>query len=212
MRTASPPPAPPPVPPAKPRAPSLVPVPIPPAPALNGVGHRKGKGKAPVREAGDGEEESDDAASISSYETGHETMDEDGEETDREDDAPPPPPPHESANGTIHDGAIEREKLEGVGSDVSASSASTLMRVPPQALSQAPQRRKSVRVSLQPTFSTTPPATPDDDDDDENTPWGRGRSADPSADMWEDSSEEDVEYQKAKKLLNRLARKEKKKR
>jgi hypothetical protein len=31
--------------------------------------------------------------------------------------------------------------------------------------SEAPQRKKSVRVSLQPTFSTTPPAIYDDDDD-----------------------------------------------
>jgi hypothetical protein len=74
----------------------------------------------------------------------------------------------------------------------------------------APQRRKSVRVSLQPTFSPTPPAIDDTEDEAEegsrHAPW----SSPPPADMWEDSSEEDVEYQKAKKLLNRASRKEKK--
>jgi hypothetical protein len=71
-----------------------------------------------------------------------------------------------------------------------------------------------VRVSLQPTFSATPPAIDDDTEDEDagggsHAPWG-GRAQ--PADMWEDSSEEDVEYQKAKKLLTRISRKEQKNR
>ncbi|KAJ7102810.1 hypothetical protein C8R44DRAFT_808576 [Mycena epipterygia] len=210
LRSASPPPVPALLPPiVTAPLPSPVPVPIPvPAPILNGTG--KGKGKALAREEHNGDGDSDDAASISSYETGHETFENEGDETEHEEDhgQPPPPPPHEYGNGTVlHQSPIENNNLiedYGYGgSDLSASSASTQM-------GAAPQRRKSVRVSLQPTFSTTPPAIDDDDDDDgtsRHAPWSdRG----PTADMWEDSSEEDVEYQRAKKLLTRVARKEKK--
>lgn len=86
------------------------------------------------------------------------------------------------------------------------------------------QRRKSVRVSLQPTFSPTPPAM-----DDWESPWetdsrrnveennsddseghartsssasrdsGRGRDTD----MWQDSSDEDEEYVRARRMLSR---------
>ncbi|KAF7333501.1 hypothetical protein MVEN_02366300 [Mycena venus] len=218
LRTTSPPPAPvPPLIPVKAPPPALVPVPIPvPAPILNGIGNTNGKGKEKAVESaeqGKGDD-SDDAASISSYETGHEAFDEDGDETEHEEDhgKPPPPPPHEYGNGTVlHDSPIEHNNLiedYGYGgSDLSASSAST----PTDGARAVPQRRKSVRVSLQPTFSTTPPAIEDDTEDDEggggrHAPWGRSSPPD----MWEDSSEEDVEYQKAKKLLNRISRKEKK--
>ncbi|KAJ6523345.1 hypothetical protein B0H19DRAFT_1201898 [Mycena capillaripes] len=216
LRTASPSrvPVPPPVP-VKAPAP-LLPIPVP-APILNG----KGKGKEKVEQSaeqvpGKGDD-SDDAASISSYETGHETFNEDGDETEHEEDhgKPPPPPPHEYTNGTVlHDSPVEHniliEDYGYGGSDLSASSASTQIGAP----STGPKRRKSVRVSLQPTFSTTPPAIYDDTEDEEggesrHAPWS---SRTPAADMWEDSSEEDVEYQKAKKLLNRISRKEKKNR
>ncbi|KAJ7187148.1 hypothetical protein C8R46DRAFT_1059007 [Mycena filopes] len=209
--------------------PAAVPVPIPvPAPLLNPVGNGKGKGKAlePVAEGRKGDDDSDDAASISSYETGHETR---KAETEREGDhdsedlrPPPPPPPHEypATNGIIavalHDSPVDAhgssnpliEDYGYGGSDLSASSASTQTGAAPAgALGAAPQRRKSVRVSLQPTFSTTPPVF-DEETEDERPPWGRSQPTD----MWEDSSEEDVEYQKAKKLLTRVSRKEKKNR
>ncbi|KAJ7727236.1 hypothetical protein B0H16DRAFT_1697802 [Mycena metata] len=223
LRNASPPPVPVKAsPPAPLIIPSAVPVPIPvPAPVLNGVGNGKGKGKAvePV-EVRKKDDDSDDGASISSYETGHETFNEDGNETeterggdhDEEDVKPPPPPPHEYPVGngivalTLHDSPVQHgsnpliEDYGHGGSDLSASSASTQT-------GAAPQRRKSVRVSLQPTFSTTPPAL-DEETEDERPPWGRPQPTD----MWEDSSEEDVEYQKAKKLLTRISRKEKKNR
>jgi hypothetical protein len=83
-----------------------------------------------------------DEVSVSSYETGHENPDEEEEE---EEGLPPPPPPHDHP-----------------ASDVSASSTSTQTPA-------VPARRKSVRVSLQPTFSPTPPAF---DDDETHAPWG----------------------------------------
>ncbi|KAJ6489178.1 hypothetical protein C8R47DRAFT_1125246 [Mycena vitilis] len=225
MRSVSPPPVPAkaPVPTAAPVP--AVPVPIPaPAPVLNGTVNENGKGKGKAIESegqGDGAgtgDDSDDAASISSYETGHETLNDDGDETEteREEDheKPPPPPPHEYGNGTVlHDSPVQANNLiedYGYGgSDLSASSASTQTGAP----SGAPKRRKSVRVSLQPTFSPTPPAidyeTEEEADQGRHAPWN-GRAQPP--DMWEDSSEEDVEYQKAKKLLTRVSRKEKKNR
>ncbi|KAJ6510813.1 hypothetical protein C8R45DRAFT_1207661 [Mycena sanguinolenta] len=197
--------------PVKAPPPALVPVPIPvPAPILNGIGNTHGKGKGKAVEQPEKGGDSDDAASISSYETGHETFNEDGDETEHEEEhgKPPTPPPHEYGNGTVlHESPIENnnnliEDYGYGGSDLSASSASTQ--------TAAPQRRKSVRVSLQPTFSTTPPAIDDTEDEDEegsrHAPWSRSQPQD----MWEDSSEEDVEYQKAKKLLTRISRKEKK--
>lgn len=73
-----------------------------------------------------------------------------------------------------------------------------------------------MRVSLKPTFSPTPPAIEDDD----HAPWGlgyagakaevvnertaRGARTNRDKDLWEDSSDEEVEYATAKRMLNRL--------
>ncbi|KAJ4490797.1 hypothetical protein J3R30DRAFT_3400058 [Lentinula aciculospora] len=95
-----------------------------------------------------------------------------------------------------------------------------------------PRRRKSVRVSLQPTYSVTPPAIEYDDEDEigigmeeRNHSWRsdatRGSDTDessgengrsdkrenqtdgvPGQDIWTDSSDEDAEYQKARKLFS----------
>ncbi|KAI5833120.1 hypothetical protein K523DRAFT_413571 [Schizophyllum commune Tattone D] len=78
------------------------------------------------------------------------------------------------------------------------------------------RRRKSVRVSLKPTFSPTPPAIEDDD----HAPWSlgyagakaevvnertaRGARTNRDKDLWEDSSDEEVEYATAKRMLDRL--------
>ncbi|SJL15822.1 uncharacterized protein ARMOST_19327 [Armillaria ostoyae] len=131
----------------------------------------------------------DDAASISSYETGHEVFEVD-------DPSPPPPPKDPAYVNHMH-----------VGSDLSASSTASTE-------TPGPRRRKSVRVALQPTFSTTPPAI----DYDDEALWARANgegwksNMDEERDMWADSSDEDVEYQRAKTLLNRAARREKKSR
>lgn len=123
---------------------------------------------------------------------------------------------------------LPRIAVRASGSDVSSSAGSNVVNP-----NQTPRRRKSVRVSLKPTFSPTPPAIDDDDDGDvrqARAPWvWKQEAALPSSstpprslpppkqngnadvvDMWADSSEEDEEYQKAKRMLIRAARKEKK--
>ncbi|KAL1943518.1 hypothetical protein VTO73DRAFT_3963 [Trametes versicolor] len=150
-----------------------------------------------------------DVSSISSYETGHEVFDDEPEPTPPPSPTlpPPPPPPHDNV------------------SDVSNSTTST---------ASPPVRRKSVRMSLPPTFSATPPALDETDEDERerHEPWSRssrarGGSATPRAenagnggawgsrieqngarDVWADSSDEDTEYSAAKRLLTRLARKQ----
>jgi hypothetical protein len=97
-------------------------------------------------------------------------------------------------------------------SDVSAESTSAGTR-----------RRKSVRVSLKPTFSPTPPAL----DEDEDEIWKRSGRPEPlghdgaaaaanddgvkvngrERDFWADSSDEDEEYSKARKMLTRASKK-----
>ncbi|CAL1702523.1 unnamed protein product [Somion occarium] len=89
--------------------------------------------------------------------------------------------------------------------------------------------RKSVRMALPPTFSSTPPAL-DDDDDTERArykPWSsapvvrhptsdhrhvrswssRVPDGSPTRDVWEDSSDEDEDYGRAKQLLFKFSRK-----
>lgn len=72
-------------------------------------------------------------------------------------------------------------------------------------------RRKSVRVSLQPTFSPTPPAL-EDDQVRGLYPWnssGRGgdnKDGSGEPDVWQNSSEEDEEYVRARKLLSKVGK------
>ncbi|KAH9943606.1 hypothetical protein B0H21DRAFT_865863 [Amylocystis lapponica] len=130
---------------------------------------------------GDGDGDGgDDDASISSYETGREGLDDD----EPEPVPPPPPPPHDPPHAAG-------------GSELSNSTAST---------ATAPVRRKSVRMSLPPTFSVTPPARRG-----RHAPWDtRGRSGAPAAgegaDVWANSSDEDEEYNVARRLLSRASR------
>ena len=136
----------------------------------------------------------DDATSISSYATGRESLDEDtpvAARTPQVSSSPSPQPP---------------PKHDGMGSDVSGSSTTT---------DGAPTRRKSVRMSLPPTFSVTPPAIEDESDEEtrgRHAPWGpsgqwssRIHSAHES-DVWQDSSEEEEDYSTAKRLLNRMSK------
>lgn len=160
--------------------------------------------------------EDDDGASISSYETTHETLDdEEEEETSTPTPSPPVPPKQDPQSG----------------SDLSNSTNSTST-----VSAGAPQRRKSVRMSLPPTFSATPPALEDTDDTDETPrresryePWsspkavvipnghgghanahsggGGWRSKIQDRDMWQDSSEdEDEDYKTARRLLSKFTR------
>ncbi|KAF8630578.1 hypothetical protein AX17_005390 [Amanita inopinata Kibby_2008] len=173
-------------------------------------------------------EEEDDGASVSSYETGHEVFDEEkpsnGDSRLPESigrtptasvsglDAPP-------ANGQREEMVNETIQTPPLGSDSSTISVG-------DQVGGVPQRRKSVRVSLRPTFS--PPVVYNDEEEQEEN-----RSADfsPKAvasrqrrpervngwvirrplgedveDMWENSSEEDEEYASAKRLLSSVAR------
>lgn len=136
-----------------------------------------------------------DTASISSYETGHENF---AEESDSM--AAPPPPPH------------DEKPLTTSGSDMSNSTASTA----------GPARRKSVRMSLPPTFSATPPAIDDDEDArGRHHPWSPSTKAPTvgpggwtsrherrgTGDLWVDSSDDDdEEYRTAKHLLSRVTK------
>lgn len=157
----------------------------------------------------------DDASSISSYETTREMFDEEsGTETEAPGSLPPPVPPNN-----------EKPKIHIDGSDVSRASDSTA-----STAAAPPIRRKSVRMSLPPTFSTTPPAFDDDDDEARarHRPWsddsqsharahthsGTGWSSrimieenGAARDFWADSSDEDEDYKKARRLLSRLSKK-----
>ncbi|RPD53942.1 hypothetical protein L226DRAFT_538821 [Lentinus tigrinus ALCF2SS1-7] len=164
-------------------------------------------------------------SSISSYETGHETF-------ESEPDTPvlsstpmrAPSPPH--APGSPSPASQPTTQPDGHaqdGSELSHSTGSTILSGPANG-DQPPRRRKSVRMSLPPTFSATPPAIEDTDEDDaaqsKHAPWSSpgGGSVAPSSwgtrieangvqDVWEDSSDEDVEYSMAKKMLTRFSRK-----
>ncbi|KAH9841142.1 uncharacterized protein C8Q71DRAFT_743663 [Rhodofomes roseus] len=135
----------------------------------------------------------DDETSLSSYATGREDFDEDStpvaEHSPELSLSPPPPPPHDS-----------------IGSDLSGSSTTT---------EGAPVRRKSVRMSLPPTFSATPPAVDDDSDEEarsRHAPWGPSSQWSTriqpghDRDVWQDSSEEDEDYSRARRLLSRMSR------
>jgi hypothetical protein len=181
-------------------------------------GHGKGKGEEKRKE------EESDGVSISSYETGHEVFVPDGHEVSR-----PQSTPNGSANPQVG------------SSDVSSSVSGAVQQQPPQPTTESestprqaapsPRRRKSVRVSLQPTFSPTPPAIDYDDDEDEDqkhAPWKPAENQastsqlpvqpsqpqsepkppiDVHKDMWADSDDENDEYRNAKLLLARAARK-----
>ncbi|OCH90387.1 hypothetical protein OBBRIDRAFT_825978 [Obba rivulosa] len=181
-----------------------------------------------------GNDERDDRSeSVSSYETGHEAFDE-GFATPMESmrstpsPPPPPPPPHDPATPTApKHPVLPSAHVPASGSDLSHSTGTTA------ALCDggATVRRKSVRMSLPPTFSATPPALDEDSSDEAREryePWStpRTRRRDSgglagtpngwatrtdehaSRDVWQDSSDEDEEYGAARKMLSRLSRKE----
>ncbi|KAF5319482.1 hypothetical protein D9619_008759 [Psilocybe cf. subviscida] len=206
------------------------------------------KGKAPVR--GPPPPPDDESGDESNYETGDEMLDaQDAVGPDgrpkfvrrsssgrRTQNAAPPPAVNGHAVG--HEQADKPREAQ-----LSHSAASTVVGQPRSVASpvlsenQEPRRRKSVRVSLQPTFSPSPPAIEYDDEEEQklHAPWAftaerpieRERQplvlqapapvypqpaqtiASSHVDMWADSDEEDQEYLKAKRLLSRAAKKEK---
>ncbi|KAL4254164.1 hypothetical protein ABKN59_004577 [Abortiporus biennis] len=174
----------------------------------------------------------DDVSSLSSYETTQEVFEDDyyaKPDSPPSSSPPPPPPSHEKPTPTEH--------IPVLGSDLSTTSTAT-------SGGSAPARRKSVRMSLPPTFSATPPALDDDDDAEQRAhePWSSpnhrhhrttssgppsapaparhsrhikshswssriAESKQPAPDVWADSSDEDEEYRRAKRLLSKMSRK-----
>jgi hypothetical protein len=131
----------------------------------------------------------DDSASISSYETGHENFD----SRPNSPLAPPVPPRDVVVN-------------KGVDSDLSHGTSSTAIGSADNGVS----RRKSVRMSLPPTYLKTPPAR--DEQEVEKPPWSllrdnlrdeTSRTLRNGRDLWEDSSDEDEEYSTARRLLSK---------
>ena len=159
--------------------------------------------------------DTDDAASVSSYETGREVPLEDFVV------ASGSGPMTKDANVPVADKKHE------------ADAEARMPSPPPESIllsNGTPQRRKSVRVSLQPSFSPSPPIIYDDDDEAHarngtvppkamrsakqpdsasgtktNGRSSKRRSEDIPLDLWENSSDEDEEYANAKRLLSRVS-------
>ncbi|KAF8435346.1 hypothetical protein L210DRAFT_3452969 [Boletus edulis BED1] len=130
---------------------------------------------------------------------------------------PPPvdPPPVRPSNMHSHSNSLSNlngnRASNGTehGNDPPSSTVST---------ETPPVRRKSVRVSLQPTFSPTPPALNDEDGDDDGggageryAPWNgreplKTNTKTTTGDVWADSSEEDEVYKRARRLLSLVGR------
>lgn len=136
-----------------------------------------------------------DSTSISSYETVHEHLD-----SRSSSPLPPPVPPRDPVVS------------KGVDSDLSHGTSSTAIGSADNGISS---RRKSVRMSLPPTYLKTPPAR--DDWEAGKLPWSpprdnvqeaswasRSRNAG-GRDLWEDSSDEEEEYSTARRLLSKLS-------
>ena len=110
-----------------------------------------------------------------------------------------------------HEHEHERERGQDQEPDQPRSSSE---RSEDTASTQTQKPRKSVRVLLDPTFSPTPPASEYIEDDNDDSGW-RSRIPEPDereengTAVWEDSTDEDVEYKKARKLLKKGSKKRK---
>ncbi|KAI6115742.1 hypothetical protein EV401DRAFT_1974783 [Pisolithus croceorrhizus] len=155
-----------------------------------------------------------DSMSISSYETGRESPMSSSPSPPSPTLLPtlsPAPLPHTSLAPPLLYDQDSRDQSGGASSTVSTET-------PPTA------RRKSVRMSLQPTFSPPPPSVAaydqlDEDEDEAVNTWSdrsvegwktrTGSHAVAAAiptDVWQDSSEEDEEYSRARRLLGRVTK------
>lgn len=166
---------------------------------------------APHDQVGKKGQDNDDAASISSYETGREVPLE---------DAVVAPGPGPMTKGGASQAVDKEHEVDVETREVSPTPESV------QSSTGTPQRRKSVRVSLQPTFSPSPPAIYVDLEEQERNGivplqgkkqadqengtrvngWSsRKRNEDIPQDFWENSSDEDEEYANAKRMLSKLS-------
>jgi hypothetical protein len=168
----------------------------------------------------------DDTASISSYETGHENFDDEGVDpstplapftpsaTDEKVGLPPPLSP-----SPVHNVSPPSGLSDSMNSERHEISSATSMDT---AIGATPARRKSVRMSsLPPQVSATPPALEDEEGGD-RSPWGRSNAKAEHEDGWktristnnmgwDDSSSEDEAYKHARKALSRAERRSDKK-
>ncbi|KAL5513458.1 hypothetical protein ACEPAH_3857 [Sanghuangporus vaninii] len=157
----------------------------------------------------------DTASTTSAYETGHEDFD----------SGPPTPTgrpkPLPQLNGL--DQQQQQQPLPNGHVAESKSDGSHLSGSDTVGTATPLSRRKSVRVSLRPTFSPTPPALTDYEED--RSPWApeppqksesrwiSRRSSEsaagtgPGSGVWQDSSDEDEEYMRAREMLSSASRK-----
>ncbi|KAI0313802.1 hypothetical protein OF83DRAFT_1139801 [Amylostereum chailletii] len=171
-----------------------------------------------------------DSASISSYETGHSQFED--AETETEAPAPPPKfvqaampptPTKDLANGSpLQSAGMNGDALAVPGSDVLSASGSDVSTISGGTAGSGSgsgsgvARRKSVRVSLQPTFSPTPPAVEEEEEDGGEGErylgagekgWSSRVREEGQKDVWEDSSSEDEEYAMARNALRKVGKK-----
>ncbi|THH12479.1 hypothetical protein EW146_g7660 [Bondarzewia mesenterica] len=193
------------------KSPSRTPSPMalhaqPPAPAGPSLQTRRPQASRAVKSSEQGEVrrgDNDDASSISSYETGHEAFDEEEERQSTPRPPPPPAPPEKLALGPARSD-ISSSTITVVHGDGNVNGSAQGRRVGPSA---PPVRRKSVRMSLQPTYSPTPPALDDEDERRPRVEKGGEQHERHQRDMWADSSDEDEEYARAKVSLRKAANK-----
>lgn len=114
-----------------------------------------------------------------------------------------------------------------VDSPTTQPASTTIRTVLPTPNEQTPRKRKSVRVSLKPTFSPSPPAVEYDEEENSDARTSSHHLLKPNipssskhkqmsphhkgmqSERWEDSSDEDEEYRNARAALSRAARKDK---
>jgi hypothetical protein len=209
LRNHSPVPAPPPTPPPKP-------IVIPSAPPRVIIESDTALAQTQTPNGKDHDDDGSDSGSVQSFRTVRESL---GEER-----TPTPPAT------TILAASSSSLVVPGLNdSDASVSSNSAAG----AGTGAGTRRRKSVRVSLQPTFSPSPPALDEDEDeiwkrsgrpeplvvgggamndhddhdhDKRNGRWKNG-ARDRERDFWVDSSDEDEEYSKARRMLTRASKK-----
>ncbi|KAG8969311.1 hypothetical protein FRC03_003412 [Tulasnella sp. 419] len=153
--------------------------------------------------------------SVSSYETGHEDFDEEEPEP-QHGFTIPHPNPGTTSNALAQHIAASLEGKEKKGTDLSLSTDST----------SVPKRQKSVRMALPPSVSSTPASTPAAFNEAEapqdwpaDNPGARGASRRPAQqdwnsrigrngvkDVWEDDSDDDADYGRARKALMKATR------
>jgi hypothetical protein len=125
----------------------------------------------------------------------------------------------DAENESAHESAEEFFTDEGESEFISADGRGEDNPVIPSVTVQTPRKRKSVRVSLKPTFSPSPPAIEYEEASSsyhfenhqpvptkpQTSSHGEGKRHE----KWADSSDEDEEYNNAKAALSRAARKDK---